>query len=103
MVFVIMLAPRAFIVQKAIARKSSPPSSPTRPANTSLISPSATPRNPRTPPPASITVNARYYDHVEHLPQRAKERNARWNLLVRPRPGLTSYWHRSQSPDLLVP
>ena len=97
MLFVIMLAPRAFVVQKAIQEK--PPAVLADKAREYLASLGYT-QKPRDAT-SGFTVNTRYYDHVEHLSS-AQKGNARWNLLVRPRPGLISYWYR-QSPDLLVP
>ncbi|HUO07038.1 MAG TPA: serine/threonine-protein kinase [Phycisphaerae bacterium] len=97
MFFVIMLAPRAFVVQKSILEK--PPAVLADKAREYLTDLGYAPK--ARDAASGFTVNARYYDHVDHL-QTAQRGFKRWNLLVRPRPGLISFWYR-QSPDLIVP
>ncbi|MGN6371051.1 MAG: four helix bundle protein, partial [Phycisphaerae bacterium] len=97
MILAILLAPRTFVVQKAIQEK--PPAVLADKAREYLADLGYT-RKPKDFT-SGFAVNTRYYDHVERLAS-AQKGNARWNLLVRPRPGLISFWYR-QSPDLLVP
>src|SRR5271170_6538915 len=94
MILVVLLAPNAFVVQRAIRQK--PPAVLTDKAR-DILNDLGYAQKPRDST-SGFAVNTAYYVHV----QNARKDANRLALLTRPQPGLVFFWYR-QSPDLLVP